>query len=195
METISIIDQIDENANYKNIRELNIFGKDFDGEPLEVNFKDLLEFPYLEKLNIEYCMISNEEIEILSQLKELEELSFYSCEFEKSRLKNFSELNLKSLTIRNSYDFPLKIINNKTYQKLVLSHIKLKDISIAVNELYLYNMDIDYPTLKNWIINKLVITEDEYEKNRFFYEECPYKVIVMDKMNEHEIKKVGIENE
>ena len=187
MKTISIIEAL-ENNNNNDIEELNIFGRDFNKEPLEVDFRDLLKFPNLKKLNIEDCLISQKEIEILLQLKQLEELSFYSCDFEIEKLNNIDQLNIKSLSIRNSYDFPIEKLDHKVYQKLVLSHMKLKDIMIIVNELYLYDMEIDYETLKNWEIKQLIIDEEEYKKNEKFYENCRYEVDVLDENHEFKIK-------
>ena len=197
LEKLIMIDDLEniEEDDLAKIEELNISGKDFNNEIQKVDFNDLRYFPNLKNLNIEYCTIDYDVIDMIRNF-ELKNLSFISCEFD-SDVRNIKSINTENIYISNCYDFDFSFITNKEFNEVNISTETIRDkININCNKLNLEHCEIENPeVLRGLNIKELIISTIQYEDNPSAYESLEYKVTVMDDDSGYVYKKLGESNE
>ena len=147
------------------ISSLSINRFDVVGDFLKIYPEELLRFPNLKRLSLDQCVIGEDFIEILVQLKNLEVLSLYNCEFMNSAEKVFQLPYLKKITLDGT-EIPISYLDNSMLTTLILANITISDdVSFYVDELDIRNADIlNWNFLKSKI-GKLIVTATQYQNS------------------------------
>lgn len=116
-----------------NVKELELNSYDISGNEKFTYFKDILNFPNLEKLVIAHMNINKECSLYLKELKELKYLELYN-----SRLRDLNPLiesnSIQCLVLTGSIIDNIKDISKMTnLTKLVMNNIKLKNLDFFEN--------------------------------------------------------------
>jgi len=147
------------------IDTLNINRFDVSGEIIPIVPEELLKFPQLKSLSLQQCVIADNFIKVLNQLKNLESLSLYQCEFMEDASSIFQLPLLKNILIEST-EIPASYLNNSMINSLVLSNIEVnEDIHFYVDYL-----DIRRAIIHNWnfLNNKiglLVVSNIQYHES------------------------------
>ena len=176
------IDNISSN-DLDNIIDINISPVDNNNVNQVVDFNDLDYFNNLRRLKIQYCFINREVLEKIIKLDKLEYISFIFCEFDNNIEDLMREINIKNFTIKKSINFRLDYLNNKIYDKLIISDeniynkllLKSKVLDIS------HSIIIDREMLFELDVEKIVISYDEYDNNKNIYDNLEYIVEVKSK--------------
>lgn len=187
MKTQSIINNLEFQLNkqlnnitdedLKLIQSININRLDFNGNILDVDSNDLLNFKNVEEINISNCMIDELFLENLTKLNKLKSLNFYNADFVDG-VEDFFEI--------------------KSFYKLTFDNcIGMDSISFNnINELYIKNCEVNNDFHN---INKLDIRFSTLDINKFLLESINELVIDEKIKNEimlfkYEIKTIKIIN-
>ncbi len=176
------IDNISSN-DLDNIIDINISPVDNNNVNQVVDFNDLDYFNNLRRLKIQYCFINREVLEKIIKLDKLEYISFIFCEFDNNIEDLMREINIKNFTIKKSINFRLDYLNNKIYDKLIISDeniynkllLKSKVLDIS------HSIIIDREVLFELDVERIVISYDEYNNNKNIYDNLEYIVEVKSK--------------
>lgn len=173
------------------ISTLTVNRFDIVGDLLKIYPEELLQFPNLKKLSINQCIIGENFISILLELKNLEEIAFYNCDFTYNAEELFQSPNLKKILL-NGTEAPISFFNNCVLSDLVLSNITINDTAtFIVDELDIRNSKIsDWGFLDNQI-HKLVVNFSQYISNEKLQSYKSYLVIMDNDNPEMVIKEVN----
>ena len=156
----------------------------------------LLQFPNLKKLSINQCIIGENFISILLELKNLEEIAFYNCDFTYNAEELFQSPNLKKILLDGT-ETPISFFNNCVLSDLVLSNITINDTAtFIVDELDIRKSKIsDWSFLDNQI-NKLVDDGIDYKDIAVLYRtNAQSRLIEEEMLNIYESKEYADEKE
>ena len=173
------------------ISTLTINRFDIVGDLLKVYPEELLQFPNLKKLSINQCIVGENFISILLELKNMEEINFYNCEFTYNAEELFQLPNLKKVLLDGT-EAPISFFNNCLLSTLVLSNMTINDTAtFAIDEL-----DIRKSKISNWSfldnqIHKLVVDFYQYISNEELQHYKSYLVIMDNDNPEMIIKEVN----
>ena len=151
---------------FKTIKKISIEKISYDGSFLNVNYSDLLLFENLEELNIYNCMINQECIDIILQLKKINKLYIYSCDFIDGTFNIFDK-KYKALYLIDCLGLHHSIINNA--DEVLLNNTKI----MGVNNVQVLTTDnvkdmkmekIDTLIIKNVIFEESLISNNEVKK-------------------------------
>jgi len=176
------IDNISSN-DLDSIIDINISPVDNNNVNQVVDFNDLDYFNNLRRLKIQYCFINREVLEKIIKLNKLEYISFIFCEFDNNIEDLMREINIKNFTIKKSINFRLDYLNNKIYNKLIISDeniynkllLKSKVLDIS------HSIIIDREMLFELDVERIVISFEEYDNNKNIYDNLEYIVEVKSK--------------
>lgn len=173
------------------ISTLTVNRFDIVGDLLKIYPEELLQFPNLKKLSINQCIIGENFISILLELKNLEEIAFYNCDFTYNAEELFQSPNLKKILLDGT-EAPISFFNNCVLSDLVLSNITINDTAtFIVDELDIRNSKIsDWDFLDNQI-HKLVVNFSQYISNEKLQSYKSYLVIMDNDNPEMVIKEVN----
>ena len=113
------------------ILNLTINRFDIVGDLLKIYPEELLQFPNLKKLSINQCIVGEKFISILSELKNLEEIAFYNCDFTHNAEELFQLPNIKKVLLDGT-EAPISFFNNCVLSSLALSNITINDTATLV---------------------------------------------------------------
>jgi len=176
------IDNISSN-DLDSIIDINISPVDNNNVNQVVDFNDLDYFNNLRRLKIQYCFINREVLEKIIKLNKLEYISFIFCEFDNNIEDLMREINIKNFTIKKSINFRLDYLNNKIYNKLIISDeniynkILLKSKVLDIS----HSIIIDREMLFELDVERIVISFEEYDNNKNIYDNLEYIVEVKSK--------------
>lgn len=173
------IDNISQ-EDLNSIIDINISPIDNNNVNQYVDFNDLDYFTNLRRLKIQYCFIDREVLEKIVKLDKLEYISFIFCEFDNNIEDLMREINIKNFTIKKSTNFRLDYLNNKIYDKLIISdEIIYNQLIIQCDLLDISHCNIvDREILFDLDVKKIVISYDEYENNKDIYDNLEYIIEV-----------------
>lgn len=155
--------------DYKELEELNLTNKNFIGNDLNIDLKEIVELENLEKLSLKFFDITDEIIESINKLKKLYKLEFFMCKFKTNKHLNN---NIIDLTFYCCDELQQEIYKNNLQIKkleltksgvanindledfLNLKELKIRDCSIIglpnisklinLEYLFLNNIDLKY---------------------------------------------------
>lgn len=173
------------------ISMLTINRFDIVGDLLKVYPEELLQFPNLKKLSINQCIVGESFISILLELKNIEEISFYNCDFTYNAEELFQLPNLKKVLLDGT-EAPISFFNNCLLSTLVLSNMTINDTATFVID----ELDIRKSKISNWSfldnqIHKLVVNYSQYISNEELQHYKSYLVIMDNDNPEMVIKEVN----
>ena len=173
------------------ILNLTINRFDIVGDLLKIYPEELLQFPNLKKLSINQCIVGENFISILSELKNLEEIGFYNCDFTYNAEELFQLPNIKKVLLDGT-EAPISFFNNCVLSSLALSNITINDTATFVID----ELDIRKSKISDWSfldnqINKLVVNFSQYTSNEELQSYKSYLVIMDNDNPELVIKEVN----
>ena len=173
------------------IKKLIIDKFSISGEILYVDYSELLNFPNLETLYFENCILDFLAMSILTKLKNLKNLYLLNCEVIEGTEKLIENLNLETLVIDNT-DIKtdnLDIIKarNITLSSICVPNIKLVASTLNITKASFQNLNF----LNNIITEKLTISYKMYQTNEEVFNSLPYKIIVLEENNNFVYKEVN----
>lgn len=173
------------------IKKLIIDKFSISGEILNVDYSELLNFPNLETLYFENCILDFLAMSILTKLKYLKNLYLLNCEVIEGTEKLIENLNLETLVIDNT-DIKtdnLDIIKtrNITLSSICVPNIKLVASTLNITKASFQNLNF----LNNIITEKLTISYKMYQTNEEVFNNLPYKIIVLEENNNFVYKEVN----
>lgn len=173
------------------ILNLTINRFDIVGDLLKIYPEELLQFPNLKKLSINQCIVGEKFISILSELKNLEEIAFYNCDFTHNAEELFQLPNIKKVLLDGT-EAPISFFNNCVLSSLALSNITINDTATFVID----ELDIRKSKISDWSfldnqINKLVVNFSQYTSNEELQSYKSYLVIMDNDNPELVIKEVN----
>ena len=147
------------------ITSLTINRFDIVGDFLSIDPEELLQFPNLKRLALNQCALGDDFIAIITQLKNLESLNLYHCEFMGDASEIFHMPYLKSLLFDDT-EIPLSYLNDGMFTSLIFSNNTIQEdaffyadkVDIRDNEI------LNYSFLRSKI-DKLVVTKSQYESS------------------------------
>lgn len=197
--TGSIINKLSIKYDINNISEeelnkiidINISPVDNNNVNQVVDFNDLDYFPNLRRLKIQYCFIDREVLEKIIHLDKLEYISFIFCEFDNNIEDLMRIINIKNFSIKNSINFRLDYLNNKRYDKLIISDETIYNQLIIESDLLdiSHSIIIDKDLLFDLDVKRLVISYDEYDNNKNIYDNLEY-IVEVKSMDDFSIYKI-----
>ena len=197
--TGSIINKLSIKYDINNISEeelnkiidINISPVDNNNVNQVVDFNDLDYFPNLRRLKIQYCFIDREVLEKIIKLDKLEYISFIFCEFDNNIEDLMRIINIKNFSIKNSINFRLDYLNNKRYDKLIISDETIYNQLIIESDLLdiSHSIIIDKDLLFDLDVKRLVISYDEYDNNKNIYDNLEY-IVEVKSMDDFSIYKI-----
>ncbi|MBR0351447.1 MAG: hypothetical protein IJH76_06500 [Clostridia bacterium] len=150
--------------SYKDIEELNLTNINFLGNVLNINLKELVALENLKSLSLKFFDITDEVIDSINKLNNLNKLEFYMCEFKTSKALNPS---INDLTFYCCNKLQKNIFKeNITMKRLELTKSGIVDFSnldLYQNLKELKVRDCDIISLQN--ISKLTNLEYIYLNN------------------------------
>lgn len=186
----SMLNNIDR-EDLPQIKKLIIDKFSISGEILNVDYSELLNFPNLETLYFENCILDFLAMSILTKLKYLKNLYLLNCEVIEGTEKLIENLNLETLVIDNT-DIKtdnLDIIkaHNITLSSICVPNIKLVASTLNITKASFQNLNF----LNNIITEKLTISYKMYQTNEEVFNSLPYKIIVLEENNNFVYKEVN----
>lgn len=166
MKTKSIIEYLKcFNGPKEDVKDLTINHFNIDKTIEEVDLKDLLNFPNLEKLTLINLTLDDESLMILTKLNNLTKLNLINCEV--LIKKDYKELlKITRLFLDNTY-FEEYITNNPL-EYLELKNIIINCENIKTNILVINKSNINVNTIDFNNINTLIISKKQFEENKEF---------------------------
>ncbi len=178
----------DEELNSVDTLLVSRFG--FDKKVQEVDFNDLVNFPNLNTLTIDGCMLDIATIKLISSLLNLKKIYLYNCEVVEDIYDVFNELNIKELCLSNT-DFDISRLTGK-YDRLQLEGINLKKVNCKVSIFDIFGCEIkDINELLECNYDTIVISPLQYISNQLLFDDSNKKIIVMEENGQFVSKKVG----
>ena len=166
MKTKSIIEYLKcFNGSKEDVKDLTINHFNIDKTIEEVDLKDLLNFPNLEKLTLINLTLDDESLMILTKLNNLTKLNLINCEV--LIKKDYKELlKITRLFLDNTY-FEEYITNNPL-EYLELKNIIINCENIKTNILVINKSNINVNKIDFNNINTLIISKKQIEENKEF---------------------------
>lgn len=148
------------------ISSLTINRFDVVGDFLSIEPEELLKFPNLRRLALDQCVLGSDFIAILVQLKNLETLSLYHCEFMGHAEALFQMPYLKKILL-DSTEIPMSYLKDGMFTSITLSNIEINENVFFYTDI----LDISKADVSNWNIihskiGKLIVSESQFQKNR-----------------------------
>lgn len=163
------------------IKKITINRVGFDEGIQKVSYDEIVYFENLEELNIFNCMIDKALIDNIVSLKNLKVLKVYDSDFVDYVDNMFSNMNLNELTISNCLGLNNIILKNLKYLDLKNMHIDflIKD----VETLNISNTNMNVRALKLVNVNKIIMSEINYDEGIKLDNIKTNIIIIDDKMN------------
>ena len=118
--------------SYKEIEEINITNKNFLGNILNIDLKEITKLKSLEVISLKFFEINDEVIDSLNMLEKLNKIEFYMCDFKTNKKINN---NIKHITIYCCNNFNRNILKDTiNIESLEITKSGLVDF----NELQIY---------------------------------------------------------
>lgn len=145
---------------------LNINRFDVIGDITNIVPDELLKFPNLKNLSLQQCVLADDFIAVLVQLKKLETLNLYQCEFMDDAKEVFQLPLLKNILLEGT-KIPFDYINGSTLNSLVLVDVTIdEDLSINVDFLDIRNATISNWNFLNSTIGLLIVSNTQYHESQ-----------------------------
>ncbi len=174
----------------ESINTLTISRLSFDKKILDVNFSDLLNFPYLEGITIDSCTIDTNVMKVLEQLKNLVDISFYDCEVVEDIYPYLENIQLRNVVISNT-KLEIELLNGY-YETLTLEGFNVSNINCFGITLDIYASNIDNVNfLDGYNFEEYVISRSQYNKYTEEFNNALRRVVVMEDNGQFIYKKVG----
>ena len=173
------------------IKKLIIDKFSISGEILNVDYSELLNFPNLETLYFENCILDFLAMSILTKLKYLKNLYLLNCEVIEGTEKLIENLNLETLVIDNT-DIKTDNLDIIKARNITLSSISVPNIKLVASTLNIAKASFqNLIFLNNIITEKLTISYKMYQTNEEVFNNLPYKIIVLEENNNFVYKEVN----
>ena len=173
------------------IKKLIIDKFSISGEILNVDYSELLNFPNLETLYFENCILDFLAMSILTKLKYLKNLYLLNCEVIEGTEKLIENLNLETLVIDNT-DIKTSNLNIIKARNVTLANICMTDIKLVASTLNIAKASFqNLNFLNNIITEKLIISYEMYKSNEKIFNNLPYKIIVLEENSDFIYKEVN----
>ena len=173
------------------IKKLIIDKFSISGEILNVDYSELLNFPNLETLYFENCILDFLAMSILTKLKYLKELYLLNCEVVEGTEKLIENLNLETLVIDNT-DIKTDNLDIIKARNITLSSISVPNIKLVASTLNITKASFqNLNFLNNIITEKLTISYEMYKSNEKLFNNLPYKIIVLEENSDFIYKEVN----
>lgn len=173
------------------IKKLIIDKFSISGEILNVDYSELLNFPNLETLYFENCILDFLAMSILTKLKYLKNLYLLNCEVIEGTEKLIENLNLETLVIDNT-DIKTDNLDIIKARNITLSSISVPNIKFVASTLNIAKASFqNLNFLTNIITEKLTISYEMYKSNEKLFNNLPYKIIVLEENNNFVYKEVN----
>lgn len=119
--------------NYTEIEDINISNKNFLGNNLEIDLKEIVKLKNLKAISLKFFEINDEAIESLNNLPKLKKVEFYMCDFK--TIKNINN-NITDITVYCCKDFKKEVLTDCiNIENLEMTNSGLVDI----NEINMFN--------------------------------------------------------
>ena len=186
----SMLNNIDR-EDLPQIKKLIIDKFSISGEILNVDYSELLNFPNLETLYFENCILDFLAMSILTKLKYLKNLYLLNCEVIEGTEKLIENLNLETLVIDNT-DIKTDNLDIIKARNVTLANICMPDIKLVASTLNITKASFqNLNFLNNIITEKLTISYKMYQTNEEVFNSLPYKIIVLEENNNFVYKEVN----
>ena len=173
------------------IKKLIIDKFSISGEILNVDYSELLNFPNLETLYFENCILDFLAMSILTKLKYLKNLYLLNCEVIEGTEKLIENLNLETLVIDNT-DIKTDNLDIIKARNITLSSISVPNIKLVASTLNIAKASFqNLNFLNNIITEKLTISYEMYKSNEKLFNNLPYKIIVLEENSDFIYKEVN----
>ena len=173
------------------IKKLIIDKFSISGEILNVDYSELLNFPNLETLYFENCILDFLAMSVLTKLKNLKNLYLLNCEVIEGTEKLIENLNLETLVIDNT-DIKTDNLDIIKARNITLSSISVPNIKFVASTLNIAKASFqNLNFLTNIITEKLTISYEMYKSNEKLFNNLPYKIIVLEENNNFVYKEVN----
>ncbi len=145
------------------ISSLTINRFDVAGDFLSIEPEELLRFPNLRRLALDQCVLGSDFISVLLQLKNLETLSLYNCEFTDLAEEVFQLPYLKKILLDGT-EIPMSYLKDGMFTSITLSNVEIKEDAFFYTDI----LDIRKADILNWnILNskieKLIVSESQFQ--------------------------------
>ncbi len=145
---------------------LNINRFDVIGDITNIVPDELLKFPNLKNLSLQQCVLADDFIAVLVQLKKLETLNLYQCEFMDDAKEVFQLPLLKNILLEGT-KIPFEYIKGSILNSLVLVDVPIdEDLSINVDFLDIRNATINNWNFLNSTIGLLIVSNTQYHESQ-----------------------------
>lgn len=186
----SMLNNIDR-EDLPQIKKLIIDKFSISGEILNVDYSELLNFPNLETLYFENCILDFLAMSILTKLKYLKNLYLLNCEVIEGDEKLIENLNLETLVIDNT-DIKTDNLDIIKARNITLSSISVPNIKLVASTLNIAKASFqNLNFLNNIITEKLIISYEMYKSNEKVFNNLPYKIIVLEENSDFIYKEVN----
>lgn len=185
-----MLNNIDE-EELPQIKKLIIDKFSISGEILNVDYSEILNFPNIETLYFENCILDFLAMSILTKLKNLKELYLLNCEVIGGTEKLIENLNLETLVIDNT-DIKTDNLDIIKARNITLSSISVPNIKLVASTLNIAKASFqNLNFLNNIITEKLTISYKMYQTNEEVFNSLPYKIIVLEENSNFVYKEVN----
>ena len=186
----NMLNNIDE-EELPQIKKLIIDKFSISGEILNVDYSELLNFPNLETLYFENCILDFLAMSVLTKLKNLKNLYLLNCEVIGGTEKLIENLNLETLVIDNT-DIKTDNLDIIKARNITLSSISVPNIKLVASTLNIAKASFqNLNFLTNIITEKLTISYEMYKSNEKLFNNLPYKIIVLEENSDFIYKEVN----
>ena len=186
----SMLNNIDR-EDLPQIKKLIIDKFSISGEILNVDYSELLNFPNIETLYFENCILDFLAMSILTKLKYLKNLYLLNCEVIEGTEKLIENLNLETLVIDNT-DIKTDNLDIIKARNITLSSISVPNIKLVASTLNIAKASFqNLNFLNNIITEKLIISYEMYKSNEKVFNNLPYKIIVLEENSDFIYKEVN----
>lgn len=186
----NMLNNIDE-EELPQIKKLIIDKFSISGEILNVDYSEILNFPNIETLYFENCILDFLAMSILTKIKNLKELYLLNCEVIGGTEKLIENLNLETLVIDNT-DIKTDNLDIIKARNITLSSISVPNIKLVASTLNIAKASFqNLNFLNNIITEKLIISYEMYKSNEKVFNNLPYKIIVLEENNNFVYKEVN----
>lgn len=143
------LDKIEDEFTFDELSKIDELFLDYQEEAVDLRVLD--NFKNLKRIELINFYVSNEDIDIMQKLNELEDITFDRCKFEYAN--NIAKLHLYGLSLincdLNNYDF--------VYEMKDLKELSLIHVDVDINKLNtlsnLTHLQLSYSNLSNEMIN------------------------------------------
>ena len=186
----NMLNNIDE-EELPQIKKLIIDKFSISGEILNVDYSEILNFPNIETLYFENCILDFLAMSILTKLKYLKNLYLLNCEVIEGTEKLIENLNLETLVIDNT-DIKTDNLDIIKARNITLSSISVPNIKLVASTLNIAKASFqNLNFLNNIITEKLTISYKMYQTNEEVFNSLPYKIIVLEENSNFVYKEVN----